>query len=161
MPAPEGRRQPAAVRREQILDAAEAVMLRQGLNHATVADVAEAAGLGKGTVYRAKVAAAGTAPEQLRAAVGSFVVAAIRRPDLHHLLFQEAGGDEAVAFAPVRAVFAEIVNAGAFDVANRELAVDYVLGGVHAVWNLVGACRSCNSSKGNKLLSHWRNARHS
>ena len=132
-------------------------MLQQGLHRSTVADVAEAAGLGKGTVYlhfdskqdladglrrryveqiesevRTKVGAAASAPEKLRAAVRSFAVASIRRHDLHHLLFQEAGVDEAQAFAPIRAVFAEVINADDFDLPNRELAIDYVLGGVHA-----------------------------
>src|SRR3954471_2457610 len=45
------RRQPPDVRRDQILDAAEEVLLSNGLNATTVADVAEAAGIAKGTVY--------------------------------------------------------------------------------------------------------------
>ena len=45
------RRQPADVRREQILDAAERVLVERGLGAATMADVAEAAAVAKGTVY--------------------------------------------------------------------------------------------------------------
>src|SRR3954469_23818775 len=45
------RREPPDVRRDQILDAAEAVLMSNGLNATTVADVAEAAGIAKGTVY--------------------------------------------------------------------------------------------------------------
>jgi AcrR family transcriptional regulator len=153
--ATKARRQPAAVRREQILDAAETVMLRQGLHQATVADIADAAGLGKGTVYlqfeskqelvaglrlryverleaevRAKIAAAETPEGRLSAFVASFIGASTRDPDLHHLLFQESGVDETEAFAPLRALFAEV--AGAFDTPSRHLAVDYALGGIHA-----------------------------
>src|SRR3954449_1227873 len=45
------RTQPAAVRREQLLDAAEAVLMERGLSATTVADVAQAAGVAKGTMY--------------------------------------------------------------------------------------------------------------
>jgi AcrR family transcriptional regulator len=45
------RREPPEVRREQLLDAAAQVFLDRGLAQATIADVAEAAGLAKGTVY--------------------------------------------------------------------------------------------------------------
>jgi AcrR family transcriptional regulator len=45
------RREAPEVRREQLLDAAAQVFLDRGLAQATVADVAEAAGLAKGTVY--------------------------------------------------------------------------------------------------------------
>ena len=45
------RRQPPDVRREQLLDAAQQVLLERGLRAATVADVAEAAGVAKGTMY--------------------------------------------------------------------------------------------------------------
>src|SRR5918999_5432501 len=45
------RRQPPDVRRDQILDAAEQVLVRRGLAAATMAEVAEAAAVAKGTVY--------------------------------------------------------------------------------------------------------------
>ena len=45
------RRQPPDVRREQILDAAQQVLLRRGPDAATMAEVADAASLAKGTVY--------------------------------------------------------------------------------------------------------------
>ena len=45
------RRQPPDVRREQILDAAQRVLLRRGPAAATMAEVADAASLAKGTVY--------------------------------------------------------------------------------------------------------------
>src|SRR5436190_10718787 len=45
------RTQPAAVRREQLLNAAEAVLMERGLSATTVADVAQTAGVAKGTMY--------------------------------------------------------------------------------------------------------------
>jgi len=45
------RRELPEVRREQILDAAATVFLDRGLTQATMADVAEAAGVAKGTIY--------------------------------------------------------------------------------------------------------------
>jgi AcrR family transcriptional regulator len=45
------RRESPEVRREQLLDAAAQVFLDRGLAQATIADVAESAGLAKGTVY--------------------------------------------------------------------------------------------------------------
>ena len=45
------RRELPEVRREQLLDAAATVFLDRGLAEATMADVAEAAGVAKGTVY--------------------------------------------------------------------------------------------------------------
>src|SRR3954447_5758548 len=45
------RRESPDVRRNQILDAAASTLLSNGLHATTVADVAEAAGIAKGTVY--------------------------------------------------------------------------------------------------------------
>ena len=45
------RRRPADERVGQLLDAAESVLLERGLATTTIADVAEAAGVAKGTVY--------------------------------------------------------------------------------------------------------------
>jgi AcrR family transcriptional regulator len=151
------RRQPAEVRKEQILDAAEAVMLQRGLHHATISEIAEAAGLGKGTVYlqyeskqdlvaglrhryvrrieeevRTTSARGGTSAEMLSAFVRSFASASTRRPELHHLLFQDGGVDEADAFAPLRGVFDDLVRSGDFEAANLDLAIDYAFGGIHA-----------------------------
>jgi AcrR family transcriptional regulator len=151
------RRQPAEVRREQILDAAAAVMLRQGLHQATIADIADAAALGKGTVYlqfeskqelvaglrrryvktiedevQTHVAEAATVADKLSAFVGSFVTASTRDPDLHHLLFQEAGVDEAEAFSALRAMFADVVRGDASTTSGADLAIDYTLAGIHA-----------------------------
>jgi TetR/AcrR family transcriptional repressor of nem operon len=138
-PARPPRRQPPDVRREQILDAAERVLVERGLAAATMADVAEAASVAKGTVYlyfeskaellagmRARYferfvelfgdrPATGAAPgvaarvERLVAAAYDFALANHR---LHHVLFHEAGFREADIHARTRAVMAELVEAG-------------------------------------------------
>jgi AcrR family transcriptional regulator len=157
VPATRPRRQPAAIRRQQILDAAQWVMLRDGLHEATIADIADAADLGKGTIYLqfeskqelvaglrhryverieaevvAHVAAAAGAADKLGAFVNSLIVASTRDPELHHLLFQETGTDEAEAFAPLRAVFAEIVQHRSGGADKTGLVADFALGGIHA-----------------------------
>jgi TetR/AcrR family transcriptional regulator, transcriptional repressor for nem operon len=151
------RRQPADVRRQQVLDAAERVLLSRGLRDTTMADVAETAGLGKGTLYLyfnskdellaglrhryieqieadllAAVAKSASSTDQLAALVHGLLAAAARQADLQHLLFHEAGFSEVDAFAPVRAAFATVITGDAFDVPDPQLATDFVLGGVHA-----------------------------
>ena len=170
MPSDRPRRQPAPVRREQVLAAAERVLLERGLRNTTMADVAEAAGLAKGTLYlhfeskddllaglrrryieaievelQARVGKATTGEEQLTALVHGLVDATARRHDLHHLLFHEAGFSEEDAFAPVRAAFASVIERGGFAVDDSGIATDYVLGGVHAA--LVGATHSAGAPR--------------
>jgi TetR/AcrR family transcriptional regulator, transcriptional repressor for nem operon len=140
LPPPGGpRRQPPDVRREQILDAAARVLVERGLAATTMADVAEAASLAKGTVYlyfasKAELLAglrarflegfaalldppAGSGPgmgvadriERLVAAAYDFALA---NHELHHVLFHEAGFGEADAFARLRTVLAELIDDG-------------------------------------------------
>jgi TetR/AcrR family transcriptional regulator, transcriptional repressor for nem operon len=148
-PSPPGgpRRQPPDVRREQILDAAARVLVERGLAATTMADVAEAASLAKGTVYlyfasKAELLAglrarflegfaalldppAGSGPgmgvadriERLVAAAYDFALA---NHELHHVLFHEAGFGEADAFTRIRAALAELIEEG---LAAGELAV--------------------------------------
>jgi TetR/AcrR family transcriptional repressor of nem operon len=134
------RRQPPDVRREQILDAAEQVLLRRGPAAATMAAVAEAAAVAKGTVYlyfaskaellaglRARYferfsamladpATGAPAPaagriEQLVAASYDFALA---NHELHHVLFHEAGlSPHDAVVASARAAVARLVEAGA------------------------------------------------
>lgn len=151
------RRQPPETRREQVLDAARRELLRRGLPNTTIADIAEAAGLGKGTVYlyfeskaallaglrehyvqqleqvvRGRVATAGSPQERVAALVHGLIDAGTKEQALHHLLFQEAGFDEADAFAPIRRLFQEVICRGDFDLPDPALAADFVLGGAHA-----------------------------
>ena len=92
-------------------------MLRKGLYDATISEIADTAGLGKGTIYlqfeskqelaaglrrryverieeevRSKIEQHEDAADRLTAFVQGFASAATRRPDLHHLLFMEARG---------------------------------------------------------------------
>jgi TetR/AcrR family transcriptional regulator, transcriptional repressor for nem operon len=164
-PARPPRRQPPDVRREQILDAAERVLVGRGLAATTMADVAEAASVAKGTVYlyfeskaellaglRARyferfAALLGDPPDPARVAnataarVERLVAAsfdfALANHALHHVLFHEAGFGEADAFARVRVVMAELVEAGRasgeIEVADPGLATEFLLHGLHGV----------------------------
>jgi AcrR family transcriptional regulator len=146
------------VRREQLLDAAQRVLLERGLRATTVADVAEAAGVAKGTMYlyyeskddllaalRSRYLAECAAA--LRPSPGKSVSERIRRMiialfdfgeahhELHHLLFHEAGFSEDDAFTGVRKQFTDLIEEG---VATGELRVQdvqmasvFVLHGVH------------------------------
>jgi TetR/AcrR family transcriptional regulator, transcriptional repressor for nem operon len=164
-PARPPRRQPPDLRREQILDAAERVLVGRGLAATTMADVAEAAAVAKGTVYlyfesRAELLAGlraryferfaallGDPPDPARVAnataarVERLVAAsfdfALANHALHHVLFHEAGFGEADAFARVRVVMAELVEAGRasgeIEVADPGLATEFLLHGLHGV----------------------------
>jgi TetR/AcrR family transcriptional repressor of nem operon len=134
------RRQPPDVRREQILDAAEQVLLRRGPAAATMAEVAEAAAVAKGTVYlyfaskaellaglraryferfTAMLAGQGTgAPAPVAGRIEQLVTAsydfALANHELHHVLFHEAGlGAHDAVVARARAAVARLVEAGA------------------------------------------------
>jgi len=143
------RRQPPDVRREQILDAAQQVLLRRGPAAATMADVADAASVAKGTIYlyfaskaellaglRARYferltavlgdpAAAGpgappTGAARIEALVAASYDFALANHELHHVLFHEAGLGEHGTFARARDAVAELVATGA---ASGELDV--------------------------------------
>jgi AcrR family transcriptional regulator len=141
-----------------LLDAAQAVLLAKGMHDTTMADVAVAAGLGKGTIYlyfeskqallgalrrryvdqiatelRASQTKADSASDEIAGLVRALITEGSRRPDLHHLLFHAAGiEEEEDAFVPVAAIFAEVVVRGRFDVSDTSLATHFVLGGAHA-----------------------------
>ena len=137
------------MRREQILDAAQQVLLRRGPDAATMAEVADAASLAKGIVYlyfasKAELLAglraryferlsavlgdpASTrrgAPLTVAARIEGLVAAsydfALADHELHHVLFHERGLGEHGTFARVRDAVAELVAAGA---ASGELDV--------------------------------------
>jgi TetR/AcrR family transcriptional regulator, transcriptional repressor for nem operon len=155
------RRQPHDVRQEQLLDAAERVLLDRGLATATIADVAESAGVAKGTVYlyfeskteliaalraryieRASAQLASAIPSKAssRAKLDKFVEAFFRicveHRDFHRLLFHEAGFSEDDAFVATRELLLHIVEEGiadgTFSASDPVIATDFVLAGVHA-----------------------------
>jgi TetR/AcrR family transcriptional regulator, transcriptional repressor for nem operon len=139
-PARGPRRQPADVRREQILDAAERVLVARGLAATTMAEVAEAATVAKGTVYlyfasKAELLAGlrdryferfaamldgpparGPKGPGVAARIERLVAAAydfaLANHRLHHVLFHEAGFGEADTFARARRMLAELIEAG-------------------------------------------------
>src|SRR5512132_1837832 len=130
MTTPTPRRQPPDVRREQILDAAARVLVERGLAATTMADVAEAASVAKGTVYlyftskaellaglRARYfegfaamvdgpPAAGRPAPGVAAGIERLVAAsydfALANHQLHHVLFHQAGYGEEDTFARAR-----------------------------------------------------------
>ncbi len=142
------RRELPEVRRQQILDAAAQVFLDRGLAQATIADVAEAAGVAKGTVYlyfesksalltalRARytnqwLAQAGrldTPPgrggrlRQLRSFLGEMYDFSAANQQLHHLLFHAAEVSEDEPLEQARAALVRFVTRGA---EAGEFAVD-------------------------------------
>jgi TetR/AcrR family transcriptional repressor of nem operon len=136
------RRQPPDVRREQILDAAQQVLLDRGPAAATMAEVAEVAAVAKGTVYlyfasKAELLAGlraryferftamvadqateapgtpATVAGKVEQLVASSYDFALANHELHHVLFHEAGLGEHDTFARAHAVVARLVEAGA------------------------------------------------
>lgn len=167
------RRQPPEVRRQQILDAAQRTLLQRGLQATTVADVADEAGVAKGTVYlyfesksellaalRARyldevVLAADPTPEapasrRLRDLVVGLFDAGTAQRALHQLLFHEAGFSEDDAFAAlrshVRMVIEDGVRAGELAVDDVDVAASFLLDGVHGV--LIEALRGSSRASG-------------
>jgi TetR/AcrR family transcriptional regulator, transcriptional repressor for nem operon len=131
------------VRREQLLDAAARVLVERGLAATTMADVAEAASVAKGTVYlyfgskaellaglRARYfedfatvlgsppAAGGPGPG-IAARIERLVAAtydfAVANHALHHVLFHEAGFREEHTYDRARSLLLELVEAGRAD----------------------------------------------
>jgi TetR/AcrR family transcriptional repressor of nem operon len=154
------RRQPADVRREQILDAAARVLVERGLAATTMAEVAEAASVAKGTVYlyyesKAELLAGlraryfndfaarlgGPAERPIAARIERLVAAsydfALANHELHHVLFHQAGFAEQDTFARIRTLLAELIEAGQADgeleVADPPLATELLLHGLHGV----------------------------
>jgi TetR/AcrR family transcriptional regulator, transcriptional repressor for nem operon len=151
------RTQPPDVRREQLLDAAEQLLLEQGLRATTVADVAEVAGLAKGTMYlyfgskdellaglRARYVGRYLAPlarahgdvrTRVHGLVTGLVDVAADNWQLHHVLFHQAGFSEADVFSELRHRFAVLLRSGVADgqlsLEDPDLAASFLLHGVH------------------------------
>lgn len=158
--ATRSRRADPSQRRDQLLDAAEAVLLERGPAAMTMAEVAEVAGLAKGTTYlyfsskdelvaairgrylaRYLDALRGTAGsgalEQLVSLATGLVSFATEHRRLHHRLFHEAGFSEEDALAAVRARVVALLEEGERDgtmaVADVPVTAAFVLHGVHGV----------------------------
>jgi TetR/AcrR family transcriptional regulator, transcriptional repressor for nem operon len=157
-------------RREQLLDAAENVLLRQGLSASTIADVAAAAGVAKGTVYLyfeskdallaglrsryltrfadavdSSVSSVRASPQtRLDRFVDGLFEFSVVNQALHHLLFHEAGFSEDDALAGARSilerVLADGVTSGVFDPNDPAISAGFLLHGLHGL--LVDAMRA-------------------
>jgi AcrR family transcriptional regulator len=133
------RRELPEVRHEQILDAAAQVFLDRGLAQATMADVAEAAGVAKGTIYlyfdsKSALLTAlrtryigqwlaqsgrldaspgrGGHTAQLRSFLGEMYDFSAANQRLHHLLFHDAEISEDEPLEQARAALARFVTRG-------------------------------------------------
>ena len=127
------------VRREQILDAATQVFLARGIADSTMADVAETAGIAKGTVYLyfdskdalvttlqsryadtmaervGPLLATGGRGNRLRrvdAFIDGFAALHIEQHELHHLLFRSTGASEGPLFDRLRDALHRFIEDG-------------------------------------------------
>lgn len=146
-----------------MLDAAEQVLLARGLGATTVADVADAAGVAKGTLYlyfdskdallaglraryldrfaRALGSGRGRSDSSAARRLDRFVTGlfdfSAQHARLHHLLFHEAGFSETDALAGARAILDEIIttgrDSGEFDVDDPRRVAGFLLHGLHGL----------------------------
>lgn len=160
---PPRRREPPDVRRAQILDAAERLLVDRGLR-TSIAEIADAAGVAKGTVYlyfasRDDLLAAlrarylerfvdtvgGTLATRPSADAARTVVAfadalfdwGMQHVALHHVLFHEAGVSEQDAFELGRALLTRLVadgvETGTVRVGDPELCARALLDAIHGL----------------------------
>lgn len=154
---PARRREAPETRRQQIFDAAEVVLLERGLAETTMSDVADRAGVAKGTIYlycpskadmlaelRARylarfAAALSTRKRTARGALHHFIEAlydfSVTNQRLHHVLFHEAGYSEADALEGGQQLLASILRDGRdrkeFDVADEQLTAVFLMSAIH------------------------------
>jgi TetR/AcrR family transcriptional regulator, transcriptional repressor for nem operon len=159
-PTTKRRTQPPEVRREQLLDAAATLLVEKGFAAMTVADVAERAGVAKGTVYlyfdtkealvagiqakydhslvamarvlnEARGSELGRLESYLRATVDFHVA----ERELHQVLFHQAGmrdHESLHSLAKEMEVFiASGVDSGAFHVDDPRFTAGFMLHGLH------------------------------
>lgn len=158
---PRWTRQPPDVRRRQLLDAATEVILQKGYETMTVSEVAERAGVGKGTVYlhfeskqallvglqdrywermlevveQILDASDGSWRKKLDRLVDDLVAFGASEVDLYHALFHDTpttGGEPVEDFT---AVVADLLRrgkeAGEFDVAAPEITAEFLVSAFH------------------------------
>lgn len=138
-PDPEGRFQSPEVRRRQILDAAAGLAVNEGLENTSIAKVAAAAGIAKGSIYlqfesrqdllaglqadlwRQMLERPGeivadedlTWAEKLDAVVEHWMRFEFDRHDLYHAVFHTVATDSNEPFDEARARLGDLVAAGA------------------------------------------------
>lgn len=158
---PRWTRQPPDVRRRQLLDAATGVILEKGYETMTVSEVAEQAGVGKGTVYvyfdsklallvglqdrywermfevveQILEASDGSWPERLDRLVEDLVAFGAGEVELHHALFHDTpttGGEPLEEFTSIVAELLRRGNdAAEFDVAAPEVTAGFLVSVFH------------------------------
>jgi AcrR family transcriptional regulator len=156
------RTQPAGVRRAQLLDAAAGVLVEKGPSAMTVGEVAERAGLAKGTVYlyfetkedlvaglqarytaalveaaRALVDGPGPHFARLETFLRSMVDLHVSERELHHALFHGTGMRDDAALRELAALLRSFIEdgaaAGAFTADDPAFASAFLLHGLHGV----------------------------
>lgn len=157
--APPGRFQPAEVRQRQILDAVADLAVAHGLDHVSVARVAEAAGIAKGSIYlhyRSKreliealqvdvwqqmlsvpqaIAAdvSSTWAQRLDRVVEHWVRFEFEHRDLYHAVFHATGSESDEPWAESRALTRDLLEggltAGEFNLVDLEVTTDFLLHG--------------------------------
>jgi TetR/AcrR family transcriptional regulator, transcriptional repressor for nem operon len=156
-------RKEPAVRREEILGAAAGLFLKNGVQATSMAQVAESAGVAKGTPYvyfdskdellaalrdnylgewygKAEGLLSDPAPGQEVAQLEGFLRAMYEfhadKVELHHLLMSGEGAEDQI-FAQLRKLLAEFLDTGVersvFSVSNLAATVDFVLHGLHGI----------------------------
>lgn len=154
---------PPDVRRDEILDATETVLLAEGAQNLKVDVVAEHADIAVGTIYRyfgskddliaaARVryierwtvvvtdvgeAATIDSRDKLRQVVTRVFQFGARHAALHHVLFQQSGGSDIDTFSTLADAFADLiadgVEQGEFDAPDIAAATTYVVHGLHGL----------------------------
>lgn len=149
--------QPPEVRQRQILDAAATLAIERGLDNVSIAQVAESAGVAKGSIYlhyasRGELIAAMQADlwaqmldrpsglladdrlswtQRLDETVRHLVDFSMRNEDLYHAVFHATSTPSDEPWTQSRALLHELltggVAAGEFDVPVIDVAVDFLL----------------------------------
>jgi AcrR family transcriptional regulator len=155
--SPVGRFQPPEVRQRQILDAAAALAVEHGLDNVSIAQVAHAAGIAKGSIYlhyasRTELIDALQTdlwrkmldhPNELVAndeltwtqrmddIVGHLVEFSMENEDLYHAVFHAAGTHTDEPWTDSRHLLRHLliggIEAGEFDVSDVDVTADFLL----------------------------------
>lgn len=155
---PRARRVLPELRREEILDAGESLLVTKGLDAVTMADVAQAAGLAKGTVYlyftaktellaalraryldrfsaRLDVTLRHTSRTKASTSIARFVDElfsfSLQHRSLHHQLFHEAGFSEDDALAALAARVHTFLGESQARGRDPEVTAAFLVAGVH------------------------------
>jgi TetR/AcrR family transcriptional regulator, transcriptional repressor for nem operon len=163
---PQGRkreRKVPEVRRQEILDGAATLFIRQGLEGTSMAEVAEAAGVAKGTPYlyfdsKEELVAAlrdaylrdwyetaeallddppsGQEWRRLEEFVQAMYQFHEDKVELHHLLLSSEGAEDEI-LARIRKLLSDFLGVGAdrgaFGPADPRVTVDFILHGLHGI----------------------------